>query len=114
MKSKSPIPSYINQFKGDIKKRLNVIYKIIGLQLPAATETFAYQMPTFKGKKNLIHFARYTKHIGVYPGPLGIQYLQTIMPTAITSKGAWQIPHSNSLPEKEINKLCQWIKINYE
>lgn len=114
MKNKSPIPIYILNFKGDVKKRLNLIYSMLKNQLPKATETLSYQMPTFKGKKNLIHFAGYQNHIGVYPGPKGILYLQTIMPSAITSKGAWKIPHLQPLPEKEIVQLCQWIQVNYE
>jgi len=110
MKNSGPIKPYIASFSGDVKKRLNVVYSIIKSHFPQATETFAYQMPTFKGKRNLIHFAGYANHIGIYPGPKGITYLRTISPDAITSKGAWKILHSQLLPEKELIQLCLWIQ----
>jgi len=110
MKSLSPIKTYIDEFKPEIKTRLNSIYKIIRSHFPDASETFAYQMPTLKGKKNLIHFAGYANHIGIYPGPNGITFLLSIMPHALTTKGTWQIPHTTPIPENELNKLCQWIQ----
>lgn len=110
MKSLSPIKTYIEEFNPEIKTRLNLIYKIIKLHLPDAIETFAYQMPTLKGKKNLIHFAGYTNHIGIYPGPKGISFLLSIMPNAVTSKGAWRIPYTSPIPEQVLIKLCQWIQ----
>jgi len=112
MKNNPLIKTYLQTFHPKIKSRLHAIYLLIKSQFPDALETFSYQMPTFKNKKNLIHFAGYANHIGIYPGPQGILYLQSIMPSAITSKGAWKIDHSDPIPENELIKLCQWIKEN--
>ena len=110
MKNSSPIPTYIKEFSSDLKSRLEKVYLIIKSQIPEATETFAYQMPTFKKKKNLIHFAGYQHHIGIYPGPKGIVYIKSIMPNAITSKGTWKLMHTDPIPEKELIQLCRWIE----
>lgn len=111
-KTPSPIPSYIQSFQGIAQRRLQTVYRLLSSTFPDASETFAYQMPTFKQSKNLIHFAGYPHHLGIYPGPKGVQYLLTIMPDALTSKGAWRIPHDQPFPQIQLLALCQWIKKN--
>ncbi|MGA0097332.1 MAG: iron chaperone [Bacilli bacterium] len=104
------IKAYLDKAPIEVRFRLTWIYNTIKKHLTPATETFAYQMPTFKGKHNLIHFAYYSKHIGIYPGPKGILFLQSIDATLMTSKGTWQIPHDQPLPKKVFSTLCRWIK----
>ena len=49
-------------------------------------------MPTFWQGENLIHFAAFRKHIGIYPGDLGnIPFAQRLSGYR-TSKGAIQFP----------------------
>jgi uncharacterized protein YdhG (YjbR/CyaY superfamily) len=109
-KTPSPISSYIQSFQGIVQRRLKTVYRLLSNTFPDASETFAYQMPTFKQSKNLIHFAGYQHHIGIYPGPEGVRYILTIMPKALTSKGTWRMPHDQPFPKKTFVSLCQWIK----
>ncbi|MGA0876228.1 MAG: iron chaperone [Bacilli bacterium] len=104
------IKAYLDKAPTEVRSRLTWIYETIKKELPFTTETFAYQMPTFKGKHNLIHFAYYPSHIGIYPGPKGVLYLLSIDPILMTSKGTWQIPHDQPLPKKVFLTLCRWIK----
>jgi uncharacterized protein YdhG (YjbR/CyaY superfamily) len=101
---------YLGQFEPNIQTRLTTFYTMVKDAFPDAQFFFSYQMPTFKGKKNLIHFAAYTNHIGVYPGPQGIQALLDAFPTIKTSKGTWLIPHHLTFPNKELQVLCSWIR----
>lgn len=110
MNTNDPFVVYLNQFSPPIKIRLAKIYAIFEKAFPEAQFIFSYQMPTFKKKKNLVHFAAYTNHIGIYPGPQGIQVLLDTYPQIKTSKGTWLIPHDQTLPIQILLHLCQWIQ----
>lgn len=66
------VDEYIATFPEDIQEILQRIRSTIAKAAPQAEETISYQMPTFKLKKNLVHFAAFEKHIGFYPTPSGI------------------------------------------
>jgi uncharacterized protein YdhG (YjbR/CyaY superfamily) len=110
MNSNDSFDQYLVQFEPLIQTRLTKVYTIFQKAFPEAKFFLSYQMPTFKGKKNLVHFAAYTNHIGIYPGPLGIQVLLDAFPTIKLSKGTWLIPHQHPFPVKEFNVLCAWIQ----
>ncbi|MFT8390858.1 MAG: hypothetical protein ABF586_06125 [Sporolactobacillus sp.] len=44
---------------------------------PEAIEKIAYRMPTFWQGENLIHFAAFKKHIGLYPGGRSLPRLRS-------------------------------------
>ena len=110
MKYPDVFETYLEHAPSSIQVRLKKIYRIFFDHLPEAQLVMSYQMPTFKGKKNLVHFAFYEHHIGIYPGPKGITYLLTVFPKLTTSKGAWRILHTESLPVHTLNALGQWLQ----
>lgn len=73
------------------------------------TETISYKMPTFRYHGNLIHFAQYKNHIGIYPGSHAIEALAELTAQHKTSKGAIQIPNDTPLDK---NLIQQIIKFN--
>jgi uncharacterized protein YdhG (YjbR/CyaY superfamily) len=110
MNTNDSFDQYLNQFTPTIQGRLTKIYAVFQKAFPEAHFVFSYQMPTFKGKKNLVHFAAYTNHIGIYPGPQAIQVLLETYPMIKTSKGTWLIPHDQPLPVQVFTYLCEWIR----
>lgn len=104
--------SYLEHHKITSQKKLKQIYRIFKQALPKTTLTLSYQMPTLKGKTNLVHFALYDHHIGIYPGPKGIDYLATIAPLSQRTKGAWRIPLETPLPVQTLTKLANWIALS--
>ena len=74
MKSRVPedIDEYIEGFPSNVQKILQKIRKTIQKAAPDATEAISYAIPTFKLNGNLIHFAAYQNHIGLYPAPRGV------------------------------------------
>lgn len=97
------ISEYISNFSGDRKTILQKLYSIIQKQVPKnTTEKISYGMPTFYYNGNLIHFALYKNHLGIYPGPDAIEVFQDQLTSFKTSKGAIQIPLDQELPEKLI------------
>jgi len=68
MDPKAPrtVDEYIAGFPPDVQEILEKIRKTIRAAAPDAQETIKYQIPTFTLKGNLISFAAYKKHIGLY------------------------------------------------
>ena len=96
------IEEYITQQQPSLQNKLNQLRELILDVVPISTkETIAYKMPTFRLNGNLIHFAQFKNHIGIYPGPDAIEKYKTELSSYKTSKGAIQIP--NNLPlDKEL------------
>jgi len=69
--SPKDIDEYIAGFPPDIQMILESIRLAIRKAVPDAQETIKYQMPTFTLNGNLIHFAAFKNHIGLYPVPRG-------------------------------------------
>ena len=66
------IDEYVSGFPPDVQQILQEVRRTILGVVPDAVEAIKYQIPTFVlDKKNLIHFAGFKKHIGVYPVPRG-------------------------------------------
>lgn len=92
------IDEYISAFPKDIQEILQEIRSTIQQAAPGAEETISYQMPTFKLKGNLVHFAAYNKHIGFYPTPSGIERFKNRLTDYETSKGAIRFPLDKPIP----------------
>jgi uncharacterized protein YdhG (YjbR/CyaY superfamily) len=107
------IDNYITSASKEVQLKLHTIRTLIHQYIPNLIETSAYQMPTFKRKQNIIHFAVYQKHIGIYPGPVGIQYVSTIQNGLILSKGAWRISLEDDLPIDLFIKLLTFLDQHY-
>jgi uncharacterized protein YdhG (YjbR/CyaY superfamily) len=66
------IDEYIAGFPPEIQKGLIEIRNFIRSEVPEAIEKIFYGMRTFYLKGNLIHFAAFKDHYGIFPGPSGI------------------------------------------
>jgi uncharacterized protein YdhG (YjbR/CyaY superfamily) len=102
---KERIDAYILQFPADMQKRLTRIRKTIRKAAPKALEKISWSIPTFWQKKNLIHFAAYKNHIGIYPGPEAIEAFAPELGAYKTTKGAIQLPNDKELPLDLIEKI---------
>ncbi|MFT8358448.1 iron chaperone [Bifidobacterium aquikefiri] len=105
-----PIGDYIAAQSVDMQPRLYEVYQAIASALPDATEKMAYGIPTFWQGRNLIHFAAFTRHIGIYPGSKAIEAFNDRLTEYKTSKGTIQIPNDKPLPLGLIKELAQWSK----
>lgn len=65
------IDEYIAGFPPDVQETLQRVRMTIRKAAPEAQETIKYKIPTFTLKGNLISFAAYKRHIGLYPAPTG-------------------------------------------
>lgn len=109
MQSDQPAPQtideYIAGFPDDVQQILQQIRQTIHAAAPDAQEAISYQMPTFKLRGNLVHFAAYKKHIGFYPAPVGIEAFKDELAPYASSKGTVQFPLNQPIPFDLISKI---------
>jgi uncharacterized protein YdhG (YjbR/CyaY superfamily) len=102
------IDEYIAHFPPDIQEILQKLRATIRAAAPEAEEAISYQMPTFKLKGNLVHFAAYKNHIGFYPAPRGIEAFAQELSVYKGSKGTVQFPIDQPLPLDLISKIVHF------
>ncbi|HYV39155.1 MAG TPA: DUF1801 domain-containing protein [Gemmataceae bacterium] len=105
------IDAYISTFPSDVQAILQTLRTTIQKAAPAAEETIKYQMPTFVLNGNLVHFAAWKKHIGLYP-PLKASgaFREELAPYA-GPKGCLKFPLDKPMPLGLIRKI---VKIRVE
>lgn len=102
----SSIEQYIESFDSERRAILWEILHIIRHIAPTdAVETISYKMPTIRYNGNLLHFALFKNHLGVYPGPDAIRHFESALQSYKTSKGAIQFPLDKPLPKKLIENI---------
>lgn len=99
------IDEYIALFPEEIKEILTKIRMIIKENAPGASEKISYQMPTFFLNGNLIHFAAFKNHIGLYPTPTGIDAFKEELSKYKGAKGSVQFPLNQPIPYDLIKRI---------
>ena len=116
-KQKQPttIDEYIADFPRDVQPLLEKVRAAIRKAAPNAVEKISYQMPTFWQEGNLIHFAGYNHHIGLYPGSRPIEQFKDELSKYETSKGTVRLPLDKPIPVGLITKITKFcVKRNLE
>ncbi|CQR54808.1 iron chaperone [Paenibacillus riograndensis] len=102
------IDDYITQAPPEIREKLEAVRKVIHEAAPEAEEKISYQMPTFFLHGNLVHFAAFKKHIGLYPAPSGIEAFQEELAQYKGAKGSVQFPLDKPLPLDLISRIVKF------
>jgi uncharacterized protein YdhG (YjbR/CyaY superfamily) len=112
MKTKSAPPKtiddYIAHFPPEVQEILSRIRVTIAQAAPEAKEAISYQMPTFALNGNLVHFAGYKNHVGLYPTPSGTAAFQQEIAEYKTGKGSIQFPLGKPIPYDLIAKIVKF------
>lgn len=104
------IQEYIERQPEEIQPYLQQINKAIQSAIPMATEKISWSMPTYWKKHNLIQFAAFKKHIGLYPGPAAVEAFAERLTEYKTSKGAIQMPYNKPMPLELIGEIARWCE----
>jgi uncharacterized protein YdhG (YjbR/CyaY superfamily) len=102
------INAYIAGFPEDVQAILQKIRATIQEAAPEATEAISYQMPTFRLKGNLVHFAAYKNHVGFYPTPSGIVEFEKELSKYKGAKGSVQFPLDQPIPYNLIRRITEF------
>ena len=106
------IDAYIADQPEEVRPPLQQIRETIRAAAPEATEKISYQMPTFWQCGNLIHFAAFNKHIGLYPGGEATTAFAERLGDYKTSKGAIQLPLGKPIDFALITNIVKWRLAN--
>lgn len=101
------IRAYVERFPPEIQRRLLAVRQIIADIAPEAEEAIKYQMPTFVHHGNLIHYAAFKNHIGIYPLPKVIETLKEDLKPYRQGKGSIQFQNEEELPLEVIEKIVR-------
>lgn len=109
------IDEYIDSFPPDVRQILQELRQTIKEAAPQAQETISYRMPTFTLHGNLVHFAAFSKHIGFYPTPSGIEAFNEELSRYKRAKGSVQFPMDEPLPLSLIRRIVEYrVRENLE
>ena len=108
MKTPKDIDDYIAGFPADVQKILQKIRATIHKAAPKAEEAIKYQIPTFVQNGNLIHFAAYKNHIGVYPAPRGVAEFKDEVAGYEGGKGTLRFPLDEPIPYDLISRIVKF------
>jgi uncharacterized protein YdhG (YjbR/CyaY superfamily) len=102
------IDEYVATFSPEVQSILEKIRLTIREAAPEAEEKISYQIPTFALKGNLIHFAAFKKHIGLYPPVKGDQKLKADIARYQGEKGNLQFPLDEPIPYTLISRIVKF------
>jgi uncharacterized protein YdhG (YjbR/CyaY superfamily) len=108
MEKANNIDEYIKGFPAHIQKLLQQVRETIRKAAPDAEETIKYSMPTFTLNGNLVHFAAFKNHIGLYPTPNGIDAFKKELSVYKGAKGSVQFPLDQPMPLELIGKIVKY------
>jgi len=119
MKAKQQQPTtideYIADFPENVQPHLEKVRAAIRKAAPDAEEAIKYSMPTFVLNGNLIHFAGWTSHVGLYPGSKPIEMFKDELAKYEISKGTVRFPLDKPIPLALIGKITKYcVKRNIE
>lgn len=99
---------YIDYLDEIQKEKLLEMQRILAALLPHASQKMAYGMPIFYHRSNILHFAAFKHHIGLFPLPQTIAALSEELKGYKTSRGAIQFPLERPLPYQLIQSIADY------
>jgi uncharacterized protein YdhG (YjbR/CyaY superfamily) len=103
------VDEYIATFPPKVQEVLQTLRQTIKEEVPQATETIKYDMPTYVFHGNLVYFAGWKHHIGFYPitGEME-QNIEELSAYKTSGKGTIQFPLNQPLPLPLIRTIIQF------
>ena len=102
------IDEYIAAFPPDVQSILKKIRLTIRKAAPQAEEKISYKMPAFALDGDLIYFAAFKKHIGVYPPVRGDEKLNKELSRYRGEKGNLKFPLDEPIPYELIARVVKF------
>ncbi|MFC3199328.1 iron chaperone [Parapedobacter deserti] len=107
------IAEYHGIFSHDVREKMQQIRKVVKGVAPEAKEVISYQIPAFKiGKKYLIYYSAYTKHISLsspWSEAFRKKFASELKGLTVT-KSAIQLPNKDELPLDLIKRIVAFRK----
>ena len=101
------VEEYIAGFPEPVQESMRTLRSIVRDEASDATEGIGYGMASYKLNGNLVHFAAFAKHIGLYGAYPDDAALQKRCAPYLASKGTLQFRHGQELPVDLIRELIR-------
>ena len=101
------IDEYILCQEEDKQEALCYMRNILQKALPEAEERISWSMPTYWKKHNIIQFAAFKKHIGLYLGSEAVVQFSEELGIYRTNKGTIRIPY-DKIDAELIDRIAKW------
>ena len=102
------IDEYIAAFSPEVQSILEKIRLTIRKAAPEAEEKISYQMPAFALGGDLIYFAAFKNHIGIYPPVRGDEKLNRELSRYRGDKGNLKFPLDEPIPYALIDRVVNF------
>jgi uncharacterized protein YdhG (YjbR/CyaY superfamily) len=102
------VATYIEGFGEPARSKLLQIRALVLDLVPDAEEAIKYRMPTVIWKGNLLHYAAFSKHIGLYPLPTVLEAFRIQLEPYVHGKGSVQFPLDQELPVDLIRRMVEF------
>ena len=102
------VDAYIAGFPPEVQDILVRIRSTIREAAPDAKEAIKYEIPTYTLKGNLVSFAAYKNHIGLYPVPAGTKKFQKELAIYRAAKSTARFPLDQPIPFDLIRQLVKF------
>jgi uncharacterized protein YdhG (YjbR/CyaY superfamily) len=102
------IDEYIAAFSPDIQAILSKIRSTIRKAAPKAKERISYGIPAFALNGDLIYFAAFKNHIGIYPPVKGDEKLRKALSRYAGEKGNLKFPLNEPIPYALIGRMTRF------
>ena len=107
-KAPETVDEYIAAQPEAVQGYLKEIREALCAALPEAEERISWSMPTYWKGHNIIHFAGFKNHVGLYPGEEAVKEFSERLKDFKFSKGSIQFPYSKPLPLELIGDIARW------
>lgn len=107
------IDEYLASLPEEVRPLLHQVRDTLRATLPDATEKMAWRMPTYWKGVNIIHFASFKRHFGLYPGDGGVRHFAPRLTEYKYSKGAIQFAYDKPVPFDLITEIALWCYKEY-
>lgn len=100
------VHTYLEQFPGETRQRLDAMREIVNERCPAAVEAINYGLIGYKLNGNpLVYFGGFKHHVGLYATPAGQEEFAGEFARYVQGKGSVQFPLSEPLPVDLITRV---------
>ena len=108
------VEAYIQGLNEEQAQAIHQVCNALKEVLPGATEVMAYSMPAFRYRTNLLYYAAWKKHLGLYPAGSNLKGFEEALKPYVQSKGAIQFPYSQAMPLELIQAIARYRLDEYQ
>lgn len=104
------IDEYILNQPEKAQPLLKEINETIRAAIPDTMEKISWSMPTYWKKRNLIQFAAFKNHVGLYLGPEAVEKFADRLTGYQTQKGTIRMPYDRPLDRELVTEIAVWCE----